>query len=587
MAKPRGALAHVSKTGRRANAPKVQADKSAGANGPTPKSGRVASAQDVDTVSKQTSAGDNVELTEHGKANGATAESVATAGRADADNPPNRSPPTPLRGGRPLLAVLFSPVPTASEPNAGTPLALAKAGLWHELPQAAKNDDEKEEKKTVNADELSKQTYKRFKPNVKLMKILKSLPPKFKEYLEHVHTDAQSAEFLSQISLEELAAFTHGAHKQADKNSQIAQRLLHKCKEHMLRLKELSKGGRTDHEEVEALEVTEAERDKYIARFTYFRKLMLAGVVAYRLLGEVSSLKARTKELEKELKRANDTAEADWLRLAADKSELEQERQGLEQERQGLEQANAQLTTTSRRFKLAMGRFVRGEREEAGASAALAPLSDVSGDAAPASASTSDDDSSGEERGRAPERRAPRARPSRGQSQPCQATADDVRAAEQQADRNRRLRAVRESDALDEQLSRARQAFGQELLAGVLKDIRQRGDMRQRRRSISSSPLRGRGSARVGAGRSGSCSPPHYRRSAEAGAPTPSTTLPPPRCRLESDDDDNDSTSPTRLDVAPAPASASAPAASTSAAAAVPPGRLPLWRLAPRAAPRG
>ena len=214
-------------------------------------------------------------------------------------------------------------------------------------------------------------------------------------------------------------------------------------------------------------------------------------------------------------------------------------------------------------------------RRPAGSSAALAPLSDVSGDAAPASASTSDADSSGEERGRAPERRAPRARPSRGQSQPCQATADDVRAAEQQADRNRRLRAVRARDALDEQLSnalsRAQQAFRQELLAGVLEDMRQRGDMRQRRRSISSSPLRGRGNARVGAGRSGSCSPPHYRRSAEAGAPTPSTTLPPPRCRLESDDDDADSTSPTRLDVAPAPASASAPAASTSAAAAVPP----------------
>ena len=50
----------------------------------------------------------------------------------------------------------------------------------------------------------------------------------------------------------------------------------------MLRLKELSKDGRTDHEEVEALEVTQAERDKYIARFTYFRKLMLAGVVAFR-----------------------------------------------------------------------------------------------------------------------------------------------------------------------------------------------------------------------------------------------------------------------------------------------------------------
>ena len=225
------------------------------------------------------------------------------------------------------------------------------------LLQAAKNDDEKEEKETVNAGELKKQVYKRFKSNKKLMKILKSLPQEYKEYLEHVHTDAQSAEFLSQIPpkvllttappppaptppshtppaspLQELAAFTHGAHKQADKNSQIAQRLLHKCKEHMRRLKELSKDGRTDHEEVEALEVTQAERDKYIARFTYFRKLMLAGVVAFRLLEEVGSLKARTKELEKELKRANDTAEADWLRLAADKSELEQERQGLEQE---------------------------------------------------------------------------------------------------------------------------------------------------------------------------------------------------------------------------------------------------------------
>jgi len=339
MANPRGALAHVSKTGRRANAPKVPADKSAGANGPTPKeSGRVASAQVVDTVSEGTGAGDNVEFTEHGKANGATAESVATAGRADADNPRNRSPPTAER-----KDVLFSPVPTDSEPNAATPLALAKEGL---CPEAAKNDDEKEEKKTVNANELEKQTFTRFKPNVKLMKLLKSLPQKYKEYLEHVHTDAQSAEFLSQISLKELAAFMYGAHKQADKNSKIAQRLLLKCKEHMLRLMELSQGGRTDHEEVEALEVTEAERDKYIARFTYFRKLMLAGVVAYRLLEEVGSLKARTEELEKELKRANDTAEADWLRLAADKSELEQERQGLEQ-------ANAQLTTTSRRFKLA------------------------------------------------------------------------------------------------------------------------------------------------------------------------------------------------------------------------------------------